>query len=111
MASSKLKTAAEVYEQLKMEAAVHAVREMKWSKRESSKQYGVNRQTLSNRMNNRHTGSRGRQTKIPPHEEDALEDFLLSCSDTGIPLNRQHCAAAIIEMNVRLGKSDDFSLS
>ena len=105
MAASKLKTAAEVYEQLTMEAAVYAVRTMGWSKRESSEQYGVNRQTLCNRLNQRHTGSRGRQSKIPPHEEDALEDFLLSCSDTGIPLNRQHCAAAIVEMNTRLGKA------
>lgn len=104
MASPKLKTAAEAHAQLTMEAAAHAVEEMKWSERKSAEMYGVNRRTLSNRLNDRHTGSRGRQPKIPSHEEEALADFLLSCSDTGIPLNRQHCAAAIVEMNIRLGK-------
>ncbi|GAU89070.1 hypothetical protein RvY_01665 [Ramazzottius varieornatus] len=103
MASPKLKTTAEAHAQLTMEAAAHAVEEMKWSERKSAEIYGVNRRTLSNRLNDRHTGSRGRQPKIPPHEEGALADFLLSCSDTGIPLNRQHCAAAIVEMNIRLG--------
>ncbi|GAU90069.1 hypothetical protein RvY_02541 [Ramazzottius varieornatus] len=64
--------------------------------------YGVNRRTLSNRLINRHLGPHGKQPKIP-HQEEALADFLLACSDTGIPLNRQHCAAAIVEMNKRLG--------
>ncbi|GAU91916.1 hypothetical protein RvY_04082 [Ramazzottius varieornatus] len=44
-----------------------------------------------------------KQHKIPPHEENAPKDLLLSCKDTGIPPNRQDCAAAIIEMNSRLG--------
>ncbi|GAU93904.1 hypothetical protein RvY_05767 [Ramazzottius varieornatus] len=92
MASPKLKTAAEAHAQLTMEAAAHAVEEMKWSERKSAEMYGVNRRTLSNRLNDRHTGSRGRQPKIPPHEEEALADFL--------PTN---CAAAIVEMNIRLG--------
>ncbi|GAV07132.1 hypothetical protein RvY_17008 [Ramazzottius varieornatus] len=59
--------------------------------------YGVNRRTLSNRLDNRHLGPHGNQPKIPPQEEEALADFLLAYSDTEIQLNRQPCAAAIVE--------------
>ncbi|GAU97471.1 hypothetical protein RvY_08757 [Ramazzottius varieornatus] len=55
MASLKLKTALEVHAQLTMQAAVHAVREMGWGMRETAEAYGVNRQTLDNRLNGRHT--------------------------------------------------------
>ncbi|GAV07531.1 hypothetical protein RvY_17356 [Ramazzottius varieornatus] len=76
-----------------------------WSERKSAMLYGVNRRTLRNRLNNRHLGPHGKQPKIPPQEE-ALAAFLLACSDTGIPLNRQHCAATIVDMNNRLAFND-----
>ncbi|GAU99680.1 hypothetical protein RvY_10641 [Ramazzottius varieornatus] len=104
----KLKTSTEAHAQLTLEAASQAVAKLEWSERESAMLYGVNRRTLSNRLNNRHLGPHRKQPKIPPQEE-ALADFVLACSGTGIPLIRQHCAAPIVEINNRHAFNDQHS--
>ena len=102
MSKEKLKTAPEAYKLL-MDAAIHSVKEGGKSERDAAKQFGVNRQTLRNRRQNLHTKQVGRQRKFPPEELKGLADFLLSCSDMGIPLNRHHCRRLISQLAEQLG--------
>ncbi|GAV09937.1 hypothetical protein RvY_19406 [Ramazzottius varieornatus] len=104
MSSPKLFSAAEAQKQLTVEAAVHAVQKVGWNGRKAAEYYETPRTTLQCRLLNLQPGRHGGKTKIPSHEENGLADFLINSSDIGIPLNRQHCAGVIVEMNTQLIK-------
>ena len=104
MPREKLKTATEVQKQL-MEAAIYSVKQDGKSENAAAKVFGVNRQTLRNRLQNLHDKPIGFPSKFPPEEEKRLADFLLNCSDMGIPLNRHHCHRLISQLAEQLGTS------
>ncbi|GAV00466.1 hypothetical protein RvY_11309 [Ramazzottius varieornatus] len=68
----------------------------------AAKVFGVSRTTMTNRIQNPSPNPVGRKLKFPPCEEERLADFLLSCSDQGVPLNRYHCLQLILEVAVQL---------
>ena len=99
----KLKTASQVYAQL-MTSVVHAVTEGGMSVFEASRRYNVPRTTLRDRLKNPSPRPVGAPTKFSKDEEKRLAEFLLECSDRGIPLNRNHCSELISQLGVNLGK-------
>ncbi|GAV00362.1 hypothetical protein RvY_11224 [Ramazzottius varieornatus] len=99
---SKLKTASQVHKELSMEAALREVKDGQ-SLTSSAKTNGVSRTTLRSRMEKRNPSRVGAPTKFPPWEEDRLVDFLMYCSDQGIPLNRYHCLQLFCEVAIGLG--------
>ena len=100
---SKLKTATQVHAELSLEAALHEVKNGQ-SVNGAAKTYGVCRSTLRNRTYQPNPSRVGAPTKFPSWEEDRIADFLLSCSDQGIPLNRYHCIQLLCEVAAGLGK-------
>ncbi|GAV04453.1 hypothetical protein RvY_19318, partial [Ramazzottius varieornatus] len=86
MASSKLKTAAEVSREL-MDSALYAVKKSGVSKKLAAKLFGVSRTTLGRRLQNPRPERHGGRTKFPAQVEDELVDLLTSCCIMGIPLN------------------------
>ncbi|GAU89269.1 hypothetical protein RvY_01838 [Ramazzottius varieornatus] len=104
MSSPTLVSAAEAQKQLTVEAAVHAVQKLGWSGRKAAEYYEIPLTTLKRRLLNLQPERDGGKTKIPSHEENALANFLINSSDIGIPLNRQHCAGVIVEINTQLSK-------
>ncbi|GAU90701.1 hypothetical protein RvY_03080-1 [Ramazzottius varieornatus] len=63
----------------------------------------VSRSRLRNRLQNRHTGHQGGQTKFSPRMETELVELLKACYDMGIPLNRYHCYQLFSQVAVELG--------
>ena len=89
MSHPKLKNAAQVSKQL-LDAATSAVKNDGMSENSAAKAFGVSRTTLRSRLRQPVPNSVGGRLKLPEWEEEALADFLLSCSDMGIPFNRHH---------------------
>ena len=46
----------------------------------------------------------GKPRKCPPYEEDRIAEFLLACSEQGIPLTRYHCLQLFSQVAVELGE-------
>ncbi|GAV09877.1 hypothetical protein RvY_19347 [Ramazzottius varieornatus] len=102
MASSKLKTAAEVSREL-MDSALYAVKKSGVSKKLAAKLFGVSRTTLGRRLQNPRPERHGGRTKFPAQVEDELVDLLTSCCIMGIPLNRYHCYQLFSQVAIELG--------
>ena len=86
-----------------MEAAIgHTKNGM--SKRAAAKLCGVERRTLTRHMLDPDLKPVGAPRKIPQWEEDRLADFLLECSDQGIPFNRHHCMQLFSQVAAELRK-------
>ncbi|GAU94888.1 hypothetical protein RvY_06590 [Ramazzottius varieornatus] len=102
MASSKLKTAAEVSREL-MDSALYAVKKSGVSKKLAAKLFGVSRTTLGRRLQNPRPERHGGRTKFPAQVEDELVDLLTSCCIMGIPLNRYHCYQLFSQVAIDLG--------
>ncbi|GAV02971.1 hypothetical protein RvY_13466 [Ramazzottius varieornatus] len=98
----KLKTASQVHKELSVEAALREVKDGE-SLTSAAKTNGVSRTTLRSRMEKPNPSRVGAPTKFPPWEEDRLVDFLMSCSDQRIPLNRYHCVQLFCEVAIGLG--------
>ncbi|GAV02619.1 hypothetical protein RvY_13160 [Ramazzottius varieornatus] len=99
---SKLKTASRVHKELSMEAALREVKDGE-SLASAAKMDGVSRTTLRSRMKKPNPSRVAAPTKFPSWEEDRLVDFLMSCSDQAIPLNRYHCLQLFCEVAIGLG--------
>ncbi|GAU87628.1 hypothetical protein RvY_00447 [Ramazzottius varieornatus] len=103
MAFFKLLTASQVSKQLSMDDAVRAVKEGGITMYAAAKQHGICRETLRYRILGRHSKSSGGQLKFPPWQERSLANFLISCSDEAIPLNRNHCIGLFSHVAMELG--------
>lgn len=100
----KLKTASQVHAEL-MPNALHAVRKDGMSLREAARRFTVPRSSLYDRMKNPNPKRVGAPTKFPKEEEARLAEFLMECSDRGIPLNRNHCSELISQLGANFGKT------
>ena len=86
MFEEKLRTTFEAHKLL-MESAIHSVKQDVKSENAAVREYGVNRQSLRNRMQNLHSKPNGHPLKT----KKRLADSLLNYNDMVIPLNRHHC--------------------
>ena len=103
MSLSKLKTAAEVSKML-MDAAISAVKETGLSERATAKRFGIQHMSMRRRFQNLHPNRSGGQLKFSQVVEKDSVDFLLSCSDEGVPLDRSHCVRLFSQIAIELGK-------
>ena len=87
-----------------------AIREMKngMSKTAAAKIFGVCRTTMISRLENPTPKPVGTPRKFPRYEKDRIADFLLACSEQGIPLNRYHCAQLFSHVAGELGECEKF---
>ncbi|GAV03869.1 hypothetical protein RvY_14238 [Ramazzottius varieornatus] len=86
-----------------MDDAVRAVKEGGITMYAAAKQHGICRETLRHRILGRHSKSSGGQQKFPPWQERSLANFLISCCDEAIPLNRNHCIGLFSHVATKLG--------
>ena len=107
MALSKLKTASQVSKELMIEAAIRETKNG-MSKTAAAKMFGVCRTTMTSRLDNPTPKPVGAPRKFPRYEEDRIADFLLACSEQGIPLNRYHCAQLFSHVAGELGECEQF---
>ena len=76
------------------------------SEHTAAKIYKVCRATMRNRMKDPAPNRVGAPRKFPDYEEERIAEFLLACSETGIPLNRYHCFQLFSHVAVELGKRE-----
>ena len=103
MASSKLKTASQAHRELMIEAATGAVKHG-MSQNAAAKMFKVCRMTMRNRMKNPTPKPVGGPRKFPFYEEERIAEFLVACSEQGIPFNRYHCLQLFSKVAVELSK-------
>ena len=103
MSLRKLKTTVEVCKLL-MQDAVKAVKDAGMSENGAAKHFKVQRMTLRRRLQDLHTKRSGGQLKFSEEVEKDLAEFLVSCSDEGVPLNRAHCMRLFSQVAIELGK-------
>ena len=71
-----------------MEDAVESVQLGIFSVKRASKEWGVCRSSLQNRLKGVHTGIVGSPKKFTDAEEDGLVELLLSCGELGVPISK-----------------------
>ena len=71
-----------------MNLAIKAVNEKKISQREAARRYGLKVMTLNDRINKRHSSTRGRRTKLGSVVENLLVELFGFMSDIGFSLCR-----------------------
>ncbi|XP_039285642.1 uncharacterized protein LOC120351697 [Nilaparvata lugens] len=69
-----------------LEAAIEEIKSGRIGQREASRKYNIPRQTLINKLNNKHTKTPGKPVVFSKEEEDCFVDHIIHISKMGIPI-------------------------
>lgn len=88
-------------EKVKLEAILHSIRNKHISLNKASKKYNIPKGTLSNKLNNLHTGKIGKPFVLPVNTENIIVQHILAVSEWGFPFTYSDLAHLVKQIIVR----------